>query len=145
LPSGEICGEFTLKVSSDWSMVGVFDDEAVCAAAAVARARNTASGSERMGKLLCCWPKYTGWVHWIEIERRGCGVWLPAHPMLPEVARMTKERIEKSRDSAEGGIGKEGRRKSHEESRERHLDKTIEDSFPASDPPSTDPNPDGDD
>ena len=29
------------------------------------------------------------------------------------------------------------------DSRERHLDKTIEDSFPASDPPSTDPNPGG--
>jgi hypothetical protein len=33
----------------------------------------------------------------------------------------------------------------HTEAREHHLDKTIEDSFPASDPPSTDPNPDGDD
>ena len=33
----------------------------------------------------------------------------------------------------------------HSEAREHHLDKTIADSFPASDPPSTDPNPDGDD
>jgi hypothetical protein len=31
------------------------------------------------------------------------------------------------------------------DTRERHLDKTIEDSFPASDPPSTDPNPAGKD
>lgn len=33
----------------------------------------------------------------------------------------------------------------HAEAREHHLDQTIADSFPASDPPSTDPNPDGDD
>lgn len=31
----------------------------------------------------------------------------------------------------------------HASIREHNLDKTIEDSFPASDPPSTDPNPDG--
>jgi hypothetical protein len=38
-----------------------------------------------------------------------------------------------------------GSQADHAKAREHHLDKTIEDSFPASDPPSTDPNPDGDD
>ena len=55
---------------------------------------------------------------------------------------MSAEKIEKGRNSAESGKGKEGREKD-QDSREHHLDKTIEDSFPASDPPSTDPNPGG--
>ena len=40
-------------------------------------------------------------------------------------------------------MGNDEPQKDHEDSREHHLDKTIEDSFPASDQPSTDPNPDG--
>lgn len=56
---------------------------------------------------------------------------------------MSAEKIEKGRSLVESGAGREGRQKD-QESREHHLDKTIEDSFPASDPPSTDPNPGGD-
>lgn len=57
---------------------------------------------------------------------------------------MSTEDIEKGRGSLKSGSGGEGQQKSKEDSREHHLDKTIEDSFPASDPPSTDPNPGGD-
>ncbi len=57
---------------------------------------------------------------------------------------MSNENMEKGRGSVESVMGGEGQQKGHEDSREHHLDKTIEDSFPASDPPSTDPNPGGD-
>jgi len=57
---------------------------------------------------------------------------------------MSSDNIEEGPNSAESTAQKAGRQKDHAESREHHLDQTIEDSFPASDPPSTDPNPDGD-
>lgn len=53
---------------------------------------------------------------------------------------MSAENLEKGRGSA----ASKGLQNGQEDSREHHLDKTIEDSFPASDPPSTDPNPGGD-
>jgi hypothetical protein len=144
LPSGEIRGEFTLNVSSDWSMVGVFEARGVWAAAAMARASNAANRRERMEKLLGCWPKYTRCLHRIVMGTRGCISASPAHPTGAEGIRMSAENFKKGRNSVESTAQKAGRQKDLADSREHSLDKTIEDSFPASDPPSTDPNPDGD-
>jgi hypothetical protein len=57
---------------------------------------------------------------------------------------MSADNIEKRRNAAESATQKAGGQKDHADSRECNLDKTLEDSFPASDPLSTDPNPDGD-
>jgi hypothetical protein len=55
----------------------------------------------------------------------------------PQNERMTDQNREQTRDAGP-------QTDQHQDARERHLDKTIADSFPASDPPSSDPNPDGD-
>lgn len=63
---------------------------------------------------------------------------------------MTTPNLDKNRSGSgstgsSDARGRDGMHGDHAQMREHHLDKTIEDSFPASDPPSTDPNPDGDD
>lgn len=55
------------------------------------------------------------------------------------MAESTKRDETAARDALDG----DRERNEQSEVREHHLDKTIEDSFPASDPPSTDPNPGG--
>jgi hypothetical protein len=53
------------------------------------------------------------------------------------------ENTKRDESAARDALDRKPRSSDQSDSRERHLDKTIEDSFPASDPPSTDPNPDG--
>jgi hypothetical protein len=54
LPSGEISGDDTLIVSSDWLIVGTFDEAGVCAtevvASANARGKKEASAARRIVK-----------------------------------------------------------------------------------------------
>lgn len=53
------------------------------------------------------------------------------------------EKNQRDETEARDALDGNGARNDQAAARERHLDQTIEDSFPASDPPSTDPNPAG--